>query len=94
MTTITVLSKLDCHFCEDAQTTLARLAPELGLEVAVVDLGSPEGQQLAIGAGVLFPPGILIDGIPFSYGRLSERRLRRELERRAVPQPVSPTGTP
>jgi glutaredoxin len=85
MTTITVLSKLDCHFCEDAQAMLARLAPELGFEVEVVDLGGSQGQQLAIGSGMLFPPGILIDGVPFSYGRLSERRLRRALERqRAV----------
>jgi glutaredoxin len=93
MTTVTVLSKLDCHICEDAKATLARLAPELGLEVEVVDLSSPEGQQLAIGSGMLFPPGILIDGIPFSYGRLSERRLRRELERRTVPQRVPSSGT-
>ncbi|MHB8487597.1 MAG: glutaredoxin family protein [Candidatus Dormibacteria bacterium] len=85
MTTITVLSKVDCHFCEEAQATLARLAPELGLEVEVVDLDTPQGQQLAIGAGILFPPGILINGVPFSYGRLSERRLRRALrQQRAV----------
>ena len=32
--------------------------------------------------GLLFPPGVLIDGEPFSYGRLSERKLRRELDRR------------
>jgi glutaredoxin len=80
MTRITVLSKPDCHFCEDAKATLARLAPELGLEVDVVDLGGQQGQQLAISSGMLFPPGILIDGMPFSSGRLSERRLRRALE--------------
>jgi glutaredoxin len=81
MTRITVLSKPDCHFCEDAKATLARLAPELGFEVDVVDLGGQQGQQLAISSGMLFPPGILIDGMPFSSGRLSERRLRRALER-------------
>jgi len=32
--------------------------------------------------GLLFPPGILIDGEPFSYGRPSERKLRHELDRR------------
>lgn len=81
MTRITVLSKPDCHFCEDAKATLVRLAPELDLEVDVVELGSQRGQQLAVNSGLLFPPGILIDGKPFSYGRLSERRLRRALER-------------
>ena len=29
-----------------------------------------------------FPPGIFVDGEPFSYGRLSEKKLRRELDRR------------
>jgi glutaredoxin len=87
MTKITVLSTVDRHFCEDAKATLARLAPELGLEVEIVDLSSPEGQQLAIGSGILFTPGILIDGVPFSYGRLPERKLRRELARRSAPQP-------
>jgi glutaredoxin len=81
MTRITVLSKPDCHLCQDAEATLVRLAAELGLEVDVVDLGSQQGQQLAFGSGMLFPPGILIDGMPFSYGRLSEGRLRRALER-------------
>ncbi len=28
------------------------------------------------------PSHMLIDGEPFSYGRLSERKLRRELDRR------------
>ena len=77
MTAITVLSKLYCHFSEDAKATVARLASELGFEVAVVDLSTTEGQQLAIGAGVLFPPGILMDAIPFST--LWKRHLRPTL---------------
>ena len=84
MTRITVLSKADCHFCDDAKAILDRLAPELELDVEVVDLATARGQQLAMGAGMLFPPGILIDGEPFAYGRLSERRLRRELARRGA----------
>ncbi len=31
----------------------------------------------------MFPPGIFIGGEPFSYGRPSEKKLRRELEKRA-----------
>jgi len=34
---------------------------------------------MARAAGIMFPPGILIDGEPFSYGR-SERKLRRALQ--------------
>ena len=35
---------------------------------------------------VPFPPGVLIDGEAFSYGRLSERKLRRELAARDAPR--------
>jgi len=36
---------------------------------------------LAARGGVLFPPGIFLDREPFSYGRPSERKLRKELAR-------------
>jgi hypothetical protein len=52
------------------------------LSITTIDLNSPEGQGIATRGGILFPPGIFLDGKPFSYGRPSERRLRRELERR------------
>jgi len=29
----------------------------------------------------MFPPGLFLDGEPFSYGRPSERKLRKALER-------------
>lgn len=93
MTTVTVLSKPDCHYCDEAKAVLARLAPELGFDVEVVDLAGERGRQLALSARMLFPPGILIDGEPFSYGRLSERRLKRELQRRTPPAlPLSHGG--
>ena len=81
--TVTVLGREDCSSCEQAKELLARLAPEYGLEVRVMDFNSPEGERLALSGGLMFPPGILIEGQPFSYGRLSEGKLRRELERRS-----------
>jgi hypothetical protein len=39
------------------------------------------GRDLGARAGVLFAPGVLLDGRPFGYGRLSERKLRRALRR-------------
>jgi hypothetical protein len=53
--------------------------------VTEIDLASHEGRQLAGRAGVLFAPGVLVDGRPFSYGRLSERKLRRTLDK-CLPQ--------
>jgi glutaredoxin len=81
---VTLLTSPDCGFCADAKAILARLAKEYRLALDVVDLRSPTGERLALRGGVLFPPGIFLDGEAFSCGRLSERKLRRELERRAA----------
>jgi glutaredoxin len=79
---ILLLTQEQCGFCEQAKDILDRLSREYWLSVSTLDIGSPRGQRLAAQGGLLFPPGILIDGEPFSYGRLSERKLRRELDRR------------
>ncbi|MGH3449922.1 MAG: glutaredoxin family protein [Haloechinothrix sp.] len=77
-----LLTQANCAFCDQAKAMLDRLAAEYPIEVATLDINSPEGQALALRGGVMFPPGIVIDGDPFSYGRPSERALRRELDRR------------
>ena len=79
---IILLTKDDCAFCDHAKQVLRQLADTYPLRVTEVDLASHEGQQLATTAGVLFAPGVLVDGTPFSYGRLSERKLRRTLDKR------------
>ena len=81
---ITLLTQTSCAMCDLAKGILERLANEYSLSVTEVDLRSEEGRRLAAGAGVLFAPGVLVDGSPFSYGRLSERKLRRLLDRRAA----------
>ena len=78
---VLLLTQDDCKFCDEARALLERLATEFPLQVSTLDLASPEGQELAINGGLLFPPGIVIRGRPFSYGRASEGRLRREFER-------------
>ena len=77
-----LLTQENCGFCAQAKEILDRLSGEYQLSVTTLDLNSPEGQALAMRGGVLFPPGIFIDGEPFSYGRPSERKLRCEIERR------------
>lgn len=77
-----LLTQEHCGFCEQARDILERLSREYWLSVSTVDMGSSEGQWLATQGGLLFPPGLLIDGEPFSYGRLSERKLRHELDKR------------
>ncbi len=79
---ITLLAQSDCEHCHHAQDVLERLAADYPIHITSVDIATPDGAQLAEATGVLFPPGVLVDGDPFSYGRLSERKLRRELDRR------------
>jgi len=80
---VTVLTQPDCKFCELAAEILARVGQDHPLSVRHIDLDSPDGRDLSARHGVLFAPGILLDGQIFSYGRLSERRLRRHLTRTA-----------
>lgn len=79
---VTLLTQAQCAFCDDAKAILARLGAEYPLSVETIDLETDEGAALAMRGGVLFPPGMFLDGESFSYGRLSERKLRRELEQR------------
>jgi glutaredoxin len=79
---VTVLTKSHCAFCEQAQELLQRLKGEYPLVIETVYIDSAAGEAMARRGGILFPPGIFLDGEPFSYGRVSERKLRRELDRR------------
>jgi len=76
-----LLTRDQCGFCVEAKELLAALAAELSLRVEEIELDSDRGRRLAAEGGVLFPPGIFIDGRPVSYGRPSRRRLRKELQR-------------
>jgi hypothetical protein len=76
---ITLLTQEDCGLCGHARAVLNRVREDFPLLVNEIDLASDDGQRLAKQAGVLFAPGVLVDGRPFSFGRLSERKLRRTL---------------
>ena len=98
---VVLLTRLECAFCDDAKAMLERLSSEIPLKLRFVSFDSAEGEDLAIRHGLLFPPGILLDDKPFSHGRPSERKLRRQLQLLSgiagdIDQPaISPTsGTP
>jgi len=80
---VTLLTQPDCALCVRAKTVLTTLADERLVVVTEVDLTGTEGRALALAHGVLFAPGVLVEGQPFSYGRLSEKKLRRHLNRAA-----------
>jgi len=79
VTDVVLLTKDDCHFCEQAKDVLARVRGEYGLHVREVTLESEEGRRLALESAAPFPPVVFLNGETFSYGRLSERKLRKAL---------------
>jgi glutaredoxin len=79
---VLVLTREQCHWCDEAKVILAQLTPDYDLSVATVDITTPQGEALALQNGILFPPGVFLDGATFSSGRLPQRKLRKELERR------------
>ena len=81
-TRITLLTAPACSLCDHAKAVLDRLGADHDLVVEELSVQSEQGRDLMMQHRVAFPPGVLIDGQAFSYGRLSERKLRRELDRR------------
>jgi hypothetical protein len=84
VTRVTLLTQGDCAMCEHTKQVLARVGADHPLEVREIGLATAEGQELALRHGVLFAPGVLLDGESFAHGRLSERKLRRALVQRSV----------
>lgn len=82
MTHVTLLTQTECAYCEHAKQVLDRVQQEHPLTIEEIALHTSQGCELASRHGVLFAPGILLDGETFGYGRLSERKLRKTLARR------------
>ena len=83
-TLVTVVHAPACHFCDDAEQALIRLATEFAFTVQLVDADGPRGRTLMAACGAPMYPLILIDGAFFSFGRLPRKKLRKLLEARAA----------
>lgn len=70
---VTVITRVGCHLCAQAQAAVERLGTELGFSWAAVDVDADEDLQDAYGDRV---PVILIDGREHGYWRLEETRFR------------------
>jgi Glutaredoxin-like domain (DUF836) len=80
MSTLVLLTAPDCHLCEHAHEVLAALAAERDLSWCDIAVDSSEGRRLAATAPPLRPVLFTSDGQILAYGRLSAKRLRRELD--------------
>ena len=77
---LVLVTASDCHLCAHAREVLETVRPEGLLTVREIDVGSDEARGLAeAGVPLAFLPVLWDGGRVLGYGRLSERRLRREL---------------
>ena len=81
---VTLLVTTGCHFCEDARDDLIARAVHGDLRLNVVSLESEQGQALQATHRPSMFPLALLDGKPFSTGRLPRKKLDHALAQRRV----------
>ncbi len=69
-----------CHLCEMAKDVLGHLSGEYPLRWREIDMASPEGLFIILASRAPYPPVIVLAGEIYGYGRLSEKKLRRDLD--------------
>jgi glutaredoxin len=75
---VTLVTRVDCHLCQDAEALLRRLSAELGFEYTELDVDADQDRRDTYSDRV---PVILIDGKEHGYWRVEEDRFRRAIAR-------------
>ncbi|MEV4317745.1 glutaredoxin family protein [Actinocrispum sp. NPDC049592] len=76
MAEVTVVTRIGCHSCVQAEVDVERICGELGVPWSVVDVDSDPELRAEYGDQV---PVILIDGEEHGYWKVEEARLRAAL---------------
>jgi glutaredoxin len=75
---VTLVTRLGCHLCEEAESLLRGLSGEIGFRYAEVDVDSDPVLRAEFSDRV---PVILIDGREHGYWRVEEARFRAAVAR-------------
>ena len=75
---VTLVTRLGCHLCQDAEITLRRLRDELGFRYTELDVDAEPRRRDEYSDRV---PVILIDGKEHGYWRVEEPRFLKALKR-------------
>jgi glutaredoxin len=75
---VTLISRVGCHLCGSAETTLRRLAAELGFSYEELDVDAEPMRRAEYSDRV---PVVLIDGREHGYWRVEQARFRRAIAR-------------
>ena len=74
--TVELLSRQDCHLCDDARRLVERLTAEARLTFTELDVDADPALRAEYGDLV---PVVLVDGKEIGHWRIEESRLRRAL---------------
>lgn len=75
---VTLITRVGCHLCDQAQAVLLRLRDELGFGYDELDVDADRDRRNEYSDRV---PVILLDGKEHGYWRVEEDRLRAALAR-------------
>lgn len=75
---VCLITRVDCHLCETAESTLRRLAAELGFGYEELDVDADAARRAEYSDRV---PVVLIDGREHGYWRVEEARFRAAIAR-------------
>jgi glutaredoxin len=75
---VTLITRVGCHLCADAEQQLAALSQELGFPLLLLDVDADRARANEYSERV---PVILIDDVEHGYWRLEEDRFRAALAR-------------
>jgi glutaredoxin len=75
---LTLVSRLDCHLCDEARAAVERITADLGVAWREVDVDADPELVDEYSDRV---PVLLLDGREHGYWRVEEARLRRDLAR-------------
>jgi glutaredoxin len=73
---VTLMTRADCHACEQAKADVRRICSELGVPWSVEDVDADRELRAEYGDRV---PVILVDGEEHGYWAVEEPRLREAL---------------
>lgn len=83
---VTVLSRQDCHLCDVVHRMAQRLQHDLEFELAKVDIDTDPCLATRYGNRI---PVVLIDQVESLSGKMTERDLRRAIQRARWSKPIS-----
>jgi glutaredoxin len=75
---LTLITRQNCHLCDDARAVLARIQNATGERWTEIDVDSSDELAIEYGDRV---PVVLLDGAEHGYWRIEEPRLLSDLAR-------------